>query len=432
VKYQLVFAGGGAKGSYQIGVWKALKELNIEIDMVIGTSIGSINGAIVVCDEFDKAQELWETLDMSALFNLPAENAKGEPNTIEYVESILKNKGLDTSSLRTYLNDVIKEDSFRRSQIDYALVTFSLSQMKPVILFKNDIPEGRLLDFVMASSALPGLIKQEIEGEVYVDGGVYDNMPINVLIDHGYKNIIAVSNFAIGMYKKTKETDANIIIIENKGILGNIMEFNPNNARKNILLGYLDGMKAFGRYIGKSYYMKESHESILSAPLSEKEIDMLYLNLKNNRKTLVPRSLLQFQLLRTLRDHSVGFLTQQRALYAAIEITADVLGIEKTREYAVDEIIQAELDAYGAIKKEAPETSVTDKKFFNNIMNKIWDRKKLRFNNAAMRKIYLGHVLIDKDAVSFDTNTLTEYLIANLFIYLMLWRKKKNKAAGEN
>jgi len=432
VKYQLVFAGGGAKGSYQIGVWKALIELNIEIDMVIGTSIGSINGAIVACGEYEKAEHLWETLDMSALFNLPSENAKGEANTREYFENILKNRGLDTSSLRCYLNEVIKEDIFRRSQIDFALVTFSLSQMKPLILFKKDIPEGKLVDFVLASSALPGLIKQEIEGTVYVDGGIYDNMPINVLIDHGYKNIIAVSNSAIGMYKKTKETDANIIIIENKCILGSIMEFNPKNAHKNILLGYLDGMKAFGKYIGKSYYIKENKESILSAPLSEKEIDMLYLNLKNNKKTLVPPSLLQFQLLRTLRNHSEGFLTEKRALIAAIEITADVLGIEKIHEYTVDELIQAELDAYNVIKKETPTASAVDRKFFNNIISKIWDRKKLRFNDAAMKKIYLGQVLIDKDAVSFDVNTPTEYLIANLFIYLMLWRMKKNKAVGEN
>ena len=432
MKYQLVFAGGGAKGSYQIGVWKALRELNIEIDMVIGTSIGSINGAIVACDEYEKAELLWETLDLSALFNITSENAKGEPNTMEYVENILKNKGLDTSTIRCYLNEIIKEDVFRKSQIDYALVTFSLSQMKPVILFKKDIPEGKLVDFILASSALPGFVKQEIEGELYVDGGFYDNMPINVLIDHGYKNIIAVSNSAIGMYKKTKETDAIIKIIENKCILGSIMEFNPKYAQKNILLGYLDGMKTFGKYIGKSYYIKESKESILSAPFSEKEIDMLYLNLKNNKKTLVPSSLLQFQLLRTLRNHSNGFLTEKKALLAATEITAEVLGIDRIHEYTMDELIQAELDAYNVIKKETPTAAAVDKKFFKNIISKIWDRKKLRFNSAAMKKIYLGQVLIDKDAVSFDVNTPTEYMIANLFIYLMLWRKKKNKAAGEN
>jgi hypothetical protein len=119
-------------------------------------------------------------------------------------------------------------------------------------------------------------------------------------------------------------------------------------------------------------------------------------------------------------------------LIAATEITAEVLGIDKIYEYTMDELIQAELDAYNVIKKETPTAAAVDKKFFKNIISKIWDRKKLRFNSAAMKKIYLGQVLIDKDAVSFDVNTPTEYMIANLFIYLMLWRKKKNKAAGEN
>ncbi|HPB17369.1 MAG TPA: patatin-like phospholipase family protein, partial [Clostridia bacterium] len=126
----------------------------------------------------------------------------------------------------------------RNSPIDYALVTFSLTQMKPVILFKKDIPKGKVVDFILASSAVPGFKKQEIDGELYIDGGIYDNLPINILIDHGYKNIIAVSNAAIGVYRKVKESDANIMYIENQQIQGGILEFDPQIAAKNILLGY--------------------------------------------------------------------------------------------------------------------------------------------------------------------------------------------------
>ena len=53
--YGLVLGGGGARGSYEIGVWKALKELGIPIIGVAGTSVGALNGAIIVQNEYEKA-----------------------------------------------------------------------------------------------------------------------------------------------------------------------------------------------------------------------------------------------------------------------------------------------------------------------------------------------------------------------------------------
>ncbi|MFA5340488.1 MAG: patatin-like phospholipase family protein [Clostridia bacterium] len=431
MKYQLVLAGGGARGSYQIGVWKALRELNIEIDMVIGTSIGSVNGAAVACDAFNQAEHLWKTLDMPTIFDITYNKEDGEPNTSEYIESILKNKGLDTSAIKCYLNEVIDEDVLRNSSIDYALVTFSLTQMKPVILFKKDIPQGKVVDFILASSAVPGFKKQEIDGQLYIDGGIYDNLPINVLIDHGYKNIIAVSNAAIGVYRKVKDSDANIIFIENQGIQGGILEFDPEIAKKNIMLGYLDGMKTFGKYIGQCYYITDTSTQDYAKPLSEREIEMLYLNIKKN-KSNVMGSVVQISLLRTLRKHTDGVLNAKKAFVAAMEITAETFGIEKVRPYTPEQLITKIMAAYRSAKSEQRQIMKEKKNFLKNIWSKIWDKKKVRVNNKAVRKLFLGQVLIDKDNPSINSNTTTEYLIANLFIYLMLWRRKKiKKKTGE-
>ena len=59
-KYGLVLAGGGAKGIYQLGAWQAIRELGIEFSVVVGVSIGSINGALIASDSFDAAKQLWE------------------------------------------------------------------------------------------------------------------------------------------------------------------------------------------------------------------------------------------------------------------------------------------------------------------------------------------------------------------------------------
>jgi len=426
LKYQLVLAGGGARGSYQIGVWKALRELNIEIDMVIGTSVGSINGAAFVCGAFEQAEYLWKTLDMPTLFDITYDKEDGEPGSVEYIESILKNKGLDTSTLKSYLEQVIDEEVLRNSPVDYALVTFSLTKMKPVILFKKDIPEGKVIDFILASSAVPGFKKQEIDGQLYIDGGIYDNLPVNVLIEHGYKNIIAVSNAAIGVYRRVQQSDAKILYIENQQIEGGILEFDPELAARNMLLGYLDGMKAFGKFIGKNYYISDNATHDYAKPLTDREIEMLYLNVKKSKR-FVTESVLQFSLLRTLRNNTDGVLTAKRVFFAGMEITANTFGIEKIRAYTPEQLIAKIMAAYRSAKSAHRQIMKEKNNFFKNLIDKIWDKNRIRFDGKAAKKLYLGQVLIDKDNPSISLITTTEHLIANLFIYLMLWRRKKIK-----
>ena len=68
MKTGLVFSGGGSRGAYQVGVWKALNELDIKCDIVTGTSIGSINAAIYVLGDLDKAIELWKQISFKSVF----------------------------------------------------------------------------------------------------------------------------------------------------------------------------------------------------------------------------------------------------------------------------------------------------------------------------------------------------------------------------
>lgn len=56
--YGLVLAGGGCKGVYQIGVWRALREMGVSITAVVGTSVGAMNGALVALDRYDEAVTL--------------------------------------------------------------------------------------------------------------------------------------------------------------------------------------------------------------------------------------------------------------------------------------------------------------------------------------------------------------------------------------
>ena len=70
------------------------------------------------------------------------------------------------------LEQLIDEDTLRASPIEYGLVTFELAGKKGRELYKDRIPEGRLMDYIMASAAYPGLKRPEIDGKSFLDGGL--------------------------------------------------------------------------------------------------------------------------------------------------------------------------------------------------------------------------------------------------------------------
>ena len=96
----LVLSGGGSKGSYQVGVWKALRELNIKFDIVTGTSVGALNGAMIVQNDYRKAVSIWKKINLKVLFG---EDAIESTNNFEiykmYSKHFLKYGGMNVRDL---------------------------------------------------------------------------------------------------------------------------------------------------------------------------------------------------------------------------------------------------------------------------------------------------------------------------------------------
>lgn len=266
--YGLVLEGGGAKGAYHVGAYKALKELNMEIGGIAGTSIGAVNGAMMVQGDYDLLEKIWYSLNSYKLFDIDEkaiENLKSlnlhEINfsyLLHQSKEILNNKGLDTTKIRVLFDTYINEEKIRNSTIDYGIVTVNLTDRKPMEIFKEDIPEGKLTDFLIASANLPAFKIEDMDGKKYLDGGFYDNLPISMLVNKGYKDIIAVRTMAIGVVRKVKTKDVNITYIQPaEGTLGSMLEaldFNRQRADELIKLGYFDTMKVFKKLKGFKYY----------------------------------------------------------------------------------------------------------------------------------------------------------------------------------
>ncbi len=261
-KYGLVLAGGGAKGIYQLGAWKAMREIGIRFSVVAGVSIGSINGALIASDSYEEAKMLWRSASIDKGVNISAElrdpeNLFSIKNFPALIKEVWKNGGIDASPTKTLLKQFIDEEKVRKSDIDLGLVTFSLSEYEPKEIFIGDIPEGQLHDYLLASSKVPGVSNIGPEGERFLDGGVYDNTPVEMLLKNGYNKLVVVDISSMkGIGHRDDFENMQIVYIRPNDVdeLGAAFDFSEEMFEKRMKMGYLDARKAFGLISGRIYY----------------------------------------------------------------------------------------------------------------------------------------------------------------------------------
>ncbi len=271
--YGLVLAGGGAKGIYQIGAWKALRELEVPLQRVVGTSVGAMNGALVVLDEFDGAVDLWKNMSIEKGFQLPEplrapDNLFSLRNADILVKELWRHHGLDISPLRRKLEELVDEPRIRLSPRDFGLVTLETSGRQGRFLYKDQIPVGRMLDSLMARAAYPGLKRPEIAGKKFLDGGLVDNVPVRMLLSRQKDNVIVVN---IGDTNLVHDLDPhlNLIYIRPLDPLGRAFAFQPETAQRKIDMGWYDTMKAFGRFSGQWMYFPNAEYQRLRDELGD-------------------------------------------------------------------------------------------------------------------------------------------------------------------
>lgn len=268
--YGLVLEGGGAKGAFQIGAWKALKELGIEIQGISGTSVGALNGAIIAQDEFEKCYDIWYNMSPSKVINIDERIYEKllkfdiTPDNLGYIighlKIILNERGLDVTPLRNLLKKYINEDIIRNSKKDLGIVTISISDLRPLEVFIENIPNGQLIDYLMASAYFPAFRMKKLHGKLYLDGGLYDNLPIRLLLSKGYKDLIAIRLYGIGITRKVRERGFNITYVTPSDDLGMTLDFTTERARRNLELGYFDTMRTFKKLKGNKYYIESKED----------------------------------------------------------------------------------------------------------------------------------------------------------------------------
>ena len=298
-EYGLVLEGGGARGAYQVGAWKALWEAGVKIKGMAGTSVGALNGALICMDDFDKARQIWETISYSRVmdvddqlmdqlmsFRLKSLPVVSLSEVIAGAKRILKDRGFDIAPLRSLIEEVVDEDSIRSSSRELYVVTYSLSDRQPLVVNVKEAPAGEIADMLMASAYLIGFRREKLGGKYYMDGGGINNVPADVLIEKGYKDIIILRIYGYGVDTERKlevPEDVSLYHVAPRQELGGMLEFDRKRARRNMLLGYFDAQRMLYGLAGRSYYLDASEKEAYYFDKMMTEIHLLLTWLKPER-----------------------------------------------------------------------------------------------------------------------------------------------------
>ena len=329
MKQAIVLSGGGSRGAYQIGVWKALRKLRIKYDIVTGTSVGALNGALMIQNKFREAYNLWSKMNFNVIFDEKIKNdsssKEGKKEIFKlYAKNITLDGGMYASNLYDVINKMVDEDYIRKSEIDFGLVTVKYPSLKSVSLTKKDIPNGELKNYLIASSAcFPAFQKKKINNEYYIDGGYYDNLPLNLACSMGAERIIAVDLDAVGVKRKLKYENVEIKTISSNHNLGSFLDFDNELSNNNIFYGYTDTLKLYGKLVGKFYTFKKHEFEKLHRRYDSKFMKVFKNTVEKNKFALSLKS----------RNYKRILKNDKSILEEILEYLGEIYGIDDKRIY---------------------------------------------------------------------------------------------------
>lgn len=269
-KIGLVLTGGGGKGAYQIGVWKALKAAGLEeyIASVSGASVGGLNAALFMQKDLDKAQNIWELISIKKILTSKFESGhrwRGgffERDGLEkIIDEDLDMGCFDESDYNCWMacvrrdmpNKGIKEVPYTtpiglKATRKYVYGNIEYFNLKYA---KNDETKKKIL---LATSAMPLIFpKEEIEGHKYLDGGARlfhgDNIPVRPLYEIDQCTVILIVHLTTMDKPVSREEFPNAILYERfpRDSFRGLLDFSAEGAKKRIEQGFEENLELFMR-----------------------------------------------------------------------------------------------------------------------------------------------------------------------------------------
>jgi NTE family protein len=177
-----VLGGGGHMGAYEVGMLRALLERGIRPDLIVGTSVGALNGAAIASDPtlemVDQLRSVWLGADQEKVFG--GSLLAGALNMFRSRTYLHSNR-----ALADLIAGLVRASTFAELAISFQCVAASVERAA-----EHWFTEGPLVDAILASAAVPGVLPPvEIGGEHFIDGGVVNSIPISRAVELGATEI---------------------------------------------------------------------------------------------------------------------------------------------------------------------------------------------------------------------------------------------------
>ena len=309
----------------------------------------------------------------------------------DFAMKLAKIGGIDPKPLKELSHSFGDEQEFRNSKIEFGLVTTCLKPFKKIEKFVDEMEEGKVIDYILASTACyPIMQKYTIDGVEYVDGGYTDNLPFDMALRRGATELVIVDMH--GMFRINKPEDVNVKVyyISPTRDLGNFMIFDQEQSRKNIKLGYLDTLKIFGELEGKFY----TFESGTVARTNEyNEIcKSVYKRVFTDLPKVSPlEKLAHRSFYKYLNDYNIDVFDTANNVLDILEIAATIYDISPYEIYSFEELLEKVVEEYSKICES--------------------DDYIKRMSIKEIRKSVTSFAELKKIVTSYDKKELTAYIV---------------------
>lgn len=244
-KVGLVLNGGGGKGAYQIGAFKALREagLNDMVTSIAGSSVGALNMCLFNYDDGTIGEEIWKHISPEAFVDPELDMI------LDGKEGLVSRQGL-----LDVIDGYLDLNKVRNNPLDlFATVTEYDGEEEGTSRVRymqiNGCSDEEIKQILLASSSMPFIYEPVVmNGLVYRDGGLEDNLPIKPLYDRGIRRFIVVLLSKDEVVPTEKFPGSEFLIVRPSKDLGDLitgtLDFTAENAKVRMELGYMDACRA--------------------------------------------------------------------------------------------------------------------------------------------------------------------------------------------
>lgn len=258
----LILAGGGGKGAYEIGVWKAMIQYGADrkITAVSGTSVGGLNGALFAQGDYQAAERIWLAMSEEKILTPGKKSLSdgikeiGEKGILTQAADVFKEGIFTRQGLIRIIRQELDVNKIRDRQLPCYAACCNVTKDLVDYINITGLTQNDMETVLLATSALPGIFEPVKFGRcLYLDGGLKDNVPVRPLYNAGYREFLVIHLSSRGWVEEADFPGASISQIvpsEDQGdFMTGTLDFSGEGAARRLNQGYEDGRRFFEDFL---------------------------------------------------------------------------------------------------------------------------------------------------------------------------------------